>query len=65
MQPHLFDFIRRTSEQMNSQQVIYGAQTMDSMISDSLAARRFSMILLGAGGRLTADRPFWNSSSHL
>jgi predicted permease len=46
--PRLFDSIRHTSEQMNSQQVIYGAQTMDSIISDSLAARRFSMILLGA-----------------
>ncbi|MGA8149731.1 MAG: ABC transporter permease [Terriglobales bacterium] len=46
--PRLFDSIRHTSERMNSQQVIYGAQTMDSIISDSLAARRFSMILLGA-----------------
>jgi len=43
----LFDPIRRAVEQMNSQQVMYGAQTMESIISDSLAARRFSMILLG------------------
>jgi putative ABC transport system permease protein len=32
---------------MSSQQVIYGVQTMDQIISDSLAAHRFSMILLG------------------
>jgi predicted permease len=43
----LFDAIRHTSEQMSSQQVIYGAETMDEVISDSLADRRFSMILLG------------------
>ena len=36
------------TEQMSSQQVIYGIQTMESLISDSLAARRFAMILLGA-----------------
>jgi predicted permease len=43
----LLDSIRNTSRQMSSQQVIYGAQTMNEIISDSLAARRFSMILLG------------------
>jgi ABC-type antimicrobial peptide transport system permease subunit len=32
---------------MSSEQVIYGAQTMEQVISNSLAARRFSMILLG------------------
>ena len=42
----LLDSIRRVSAQMSNQQVIYGAQTMDSLISDSLASRRFSMILL-------------------
>jgi predicted permease len=42
-----FDSLRRTSNQMNSKQTIYGAQTMDEIISSSLAARRFSMILLG------------------
>jgi ABC-type antimicrobial peptide transport system permease subunit len=31
---------------MSNQQVIFGAQTMDSLISDSMASRRFSMILL-------------------
>ena len=42
----LLDSIRRVSAQMNNQQVIFGVQTMDSLISDSLASRRFSMILL-------------------
>jgi|SRR5579862_10872 len=42
----LLDSIRRVSVQMSNQQVIYGPQTMDSLISDSLASRRFSMILL-------------------
>jgi predicted permease len=42
----LLDSIRRISAQMSNQQVIFGAQTMDSLISDSLASRRFSMILL-------------------
>jgi predicted permease len=44
----VFDSIRRMSRQMSSEQVIYGAQTMNQIISESLAARRFSMILLGA-----------------
>ena len=46
--PGLFDSIRRTSKQMNDQQIIYSAQTMDEIISGSLAERRFSMILFGA-----------------
>jgi ABC-type antimicrobial peptide transport system permease subunit len=33
---------------MSNQQVIFGAQTMDSLISDSVASERFSMILLAA-----------------
>jgi putative ABC transport system permease protein len=43
----LLESIRRVSQQMSSEQVIFGAQTMDSVIADSLADRRFSMILLG------------------
>ena len=42
----LVDSIRRVSAQMSNQQVIFGAQTMDSLISDSVASQRFSMILL-------------------
>jgi predicted permease len=44
----LFTSIRHTNQQMNNEQVIYGAQTMNEVIADSLAARRFSMILLGS-----------------
>jgi len=44
----VLDSIRRVDKQMSSEQVIYGDQTMDSMISDSMATRRFAMILLGA-----------------
>ncbi|MFZ0639862.1 MAG: ABC transporter permease [Candidatus Acidiferrales bacterium] len=43
----LLPSIRHTVEQMNSQQVLYGVETMDETIADSLAARRFAMILLG------------------
>src|ERR1700722_8994881 len=42
----LLDAVRYASAQMSNQQIIYGAQTMDSLISDSIASRRFSMILL-------------------
>ena len=45
--PALFDALRRVNKQMSGEQVIYGAQTMQEIIADSLAARRFSMILLG------------------
>jgi putative ABC transport system permease protein len=45
--PGLFDSIRYVVQEINSQHVVYGAQTMDEIISASLAARRFSMILLG------------------
>ncbi len=44
--PGLLDSIRHVNAQMSNQQVIFGAQTMDSLISDSMASRRFSMILL-------------------
>jgi predicted permease len=44
--PALLDSLRRTNRQMSSEQVLYSVQTMDQIISDSLAARRFSMILL-------------------
>jgi predicted permease len=45
--PALLEAIRHTSEQMSSQQVISGAQTMDEIIASSIADRQFSMILLG------------------
>jgi predicted permease len=42
----LADQVRRLSLEMSSEQVIFGMQTMDSLISESLASWRFSMILL-------------------
>ena len=42
------DSIRRVNRQMSSEQVIAGEQTMEAIISDSMASRRFAMILLGA-----------------
>ena len=44
--PALLDSIRQTNRQMSSAQVLFGVQTMDEVISRSLAERRFSMILL-------------------
>jgi len=44
----LFAAIRRVSQQMSAEQVIYGEQTMDQVVARSLATQRFSMILLGA-----------------
>jgi ABC-type antimicrobial peptide transport system permease subunit len=44
----VLDAIRHTSRQISNQQVLYGEQTMESVISDSMASRRFAMILLGA-----------------
>jgi predicted permease len=39
--------IRRAVDQVNSQQAMYNIRTMEGILSESLAARRFSMILLG------------------
>ena len=44
----VFDSIRQMSRQMSSEQVIFGVRTMDQIVSESLAQRRFSMILLGS-----------------
>ena len=43
----VFGAIRRMAQQMSSEQIVYGTQTMNQVISESLAARRFSMMLLG------------------
>jgi predicted permease len=43
----LTETIRKAIEGLNSENVMYDAHTMDDIISDSLAARRFSMIVLG------------------
>jgi ABC-type antimicrobial peptide transport system permease subunit len=42
----ILDSVRHISAQMSSQQVVFGAQTMDALISDSVASQRFTMILL-------------------
>jgi predicted permease len=43
----LLDSIRHVSEQTSSkEQVIFGAQTMDSIVASSVASQRFSVILL-------------------
>lgn len=42
----LLDSVRHISAQMSDQQVIFGARTMDSLVADSVASQRFSMILL-------------------
>ncbi|HKR85963.1 MAG TPA: ABC transporter permease, partial [Terriglobales bacterium] len=44
--PLLFGAIRMASARMSNQQVIYGMQTMDELVAESLATQRFSMILL-------------------
>ncbi|HKV40327.1 MAG TPA: ABC transporter permease [Blastocatellia bacterium] len=43
----VLDSIREASKRVNSQQVIFQARTMDELVARSLAARQFSMILLG------------------
>ena len=42
------DSLRQVNKQMSNEQVIFGEQSMESIISDSLSQRRFAMILLGA-----------------
>jgi len=39
--------IRRALDNIHGDMVVYDVRTMDKIISDSLAARRFSMVLLG------------------
>jgi predicted permease len=45
--PDLYESIRRANSELSAEQVLFGVQTMEQIISDSLAAHRFSMILLG------------------
>ncbi|MBO0798921.1 MAG: ABC transporter permease, partial [Blastocatellia bacterium] len=48
MGPALYDSVRRAVQSQNSENVIFGLRTMNEVIAGSLAARRFSMTLLGA-----------------
>jgi ABC-type antimicrobial peptide transport system permease subunit len=43
----VFESIRRANEQMSSEQVVFGAQTMNDIIASSLGQRHFTMILFG------------------
>ncbi len=43
----MVDDIRRVVAQIDPREVIYGVETMNQVVSDSFAARRFSMVLLG------------------
>lgn len=45
--PSFFTAIRETVQRQNNQNVISNAQTMNEVIADSLAQRRFAMIVLG------------------
>jgi predicted permease len=45
--PGIADSLRAALKGMNSDQVMFGVQTMEEIIADSLAARRVSMIVLG------------------
>ncbi|MGB7281920.1 MAG: ABC transporter permease [Candidatus Acidiferrum sp.] len=45
--PAIADTLRAAIKGLSSKHVMYGAQTMDEVIADSLATRRVSMILLG------------------
>ncbi|HKT48158.1 MAG TPA: ABC transporter permease, partial [Candidatus Acidoferrales bacterium] len=42
-----FDSIRHTLQQVNSENVVYEPETMQQLMSASIATRRFSLILLG------------------
>jgi ABC-type antimicrobial peptide transport system permease subunit len=42
----LFDAIRGAIHQMNHEQVVFGPATMDEIVAQSLATRRYSMLLL-------------------
>jgi ABC-type antimicrobial peptide transport system permease subunit len=45
--PAILESIRHTSREINSEQVVYGEQTMEQIISDTISERKFSMLLLG------------------
>jgi putative ABC transport system permease protein len=46
--PGLMDSVRQTIRQINSDETVFRAQTMEEIISSSIASKRFTMILLGA-----------------
>jgi predicted permease len=44
----VLDSVRHVNRQMSNEQVVSGEQTMEGILSDSMASRRFAMMLLGA-----------------
>ena len=48
----VMDTVRRAVAQSDPREVVYGVETMNEVVSDSFAARRLSMILLGASAAL-------------
>jgi predicted permease len=46
--PTLMDSVRQTIRQISSDETVFRAQTMEEIISSSIASKRFTMILLGA-----------------
>lgn len=46
--PATFQSVRSVLQRLNSKNVVYGAQTMNEIVSASVASRRFSMILLAS-----------------
>jgi predicted permease len=46
--PTLMDSVRQTIRKISSDETVFRAQTMEEIISSSIASKRFTMILLGA-----------------
>jgi predicted permease len=44
----MFPVIRETIERMNRENVLYDAKSLEEVVGDSMAARRFTMVLLAA-----------------
>ena len=43
----IMKLVRRSVQELDSREVVYGEQTLDQVLAGALAPRRFSMILLG------------------
>jgi predicted permease len=43
-----FEAIHRINKEISAEQVIFGEETMESLVADSMASRRFAMILMAA-----------------
>jgi predicted permease len=66
--PTLFDSIRRVVQSQHSQNVVFGAQTLNEVIADALGRQRFAMMLLNAfaaGALLLASLGLYGVISYL